>query len=212
MPTQSGARGLISGHPPPRRAALVTLATLAAFIRLGCVSLAHAYLDGPPAAHTGGFGEPTCAACHFDGALSPGGRSLAVSGLPATYSARQSYVFTLRLSDPKMTVGGFQLAVRFASGEARGHQAGTLTATDGHSRVVTEPDTGIQYAQHAISEGAAGGGGEASWTMRWDAPPCSDAPVVFHFVANGANGDASEFGDSIYISERRISCQQAGGP
>ncbi len=111
-----------------------------------------------------------------------------------------------------MTVGGFQLAARFASGEARGHQAGTLTATNGRSRVITAPDTGIQYAQHAIAEGAVGRSGEASWTMRWDAPPCSDAPIVFHFVANGANGDASEFGDSIYVSEHSISCQQAKGP
>ena len=203
---------MISGRRPPRLATLAAPATLAAFIQLGCVSLAHAYLDRPPAAHTGGFGEPTCAVCHFDGALSPGGRSLAISGIPATYSARASYIFTLRLSDPDMTVGGFQLAARFASGEARGHQAGTLTATDGRSRVITEPDTGIQYAQHAIEEGAAGGGGEASWTMRWDAPPCSDALIVFHFVANGANGDASEFGDTIYFSEHGVSCQHATEP
>ena len=209
IPTPSGAPGLIDGPRPPRLAAL---ATLAAFIQLGCISLAHAYLDGPPAAHTGGFGEPTCAACHFDGAVSPRSQSLAISGIPATYSARSSYIFTLRLSDPKMTVGGFQLAARFASGEARGHQAGTLTATDGRSRVVTEPDSGIQYVQHAIAVGAAGRSGEASWTMRWKAPRCSDATIVFHFVANGANGDASEFGDSIYVSEHSTSCQQARGP
>lgn len=199
---------MISGRRPPRFA---TLAALAAFILLGWVSMAHAYLDRPPLAHTGGFGEPTCAACHFDGASPPGERSLAISGIPATYSARSSYIFSLRLSDPNMTVGGFQLAARFASGEGRGQQAGTLTAMDGRSRVITEPDSGIQYAQHAIAEGAADRGGKASWTMRWDAPPCSDAAIIFHFVANGANGDASEFGDSIYVSEHIISCQQSEG-
>jgi len=32
--------------------------------------------DGPPPAHTGGFGEPTCRACHFDGDLNAEGGGL----------------------------------------------------------------------------------------------------------------------------------------
>ena len=47
--------------------------------------------DGPPIAHTGGFGEPTCRVCHQGQPLNAAGGTLRVEGLPGRYEAGRTY-------------------------------------------------------------------------------------------------------------------------
>jgi len=71
-----------------------------------------AYLDGPPPAHAGGFGDDTCHACHFENELDDPGGSLTVSGVPDTFDPSAAYRITISLERPGMGRAGFQLAAR----------------------------------------------------------------------------------------------------
>lgn len=161
--------------------------------------LGAAYMDGPPVAHTGGFGEETCYYCHFDGTLNDGEGLLEVDGVPETYAPGDVYELTIKLMRPGMERGGVQLAARYAEGENEGHQAGTLEATD-EALAVDQAD-GIQYIRHTPEGTEPVAPDTIAWLLTWHAPEAAAGPVVFHAAANAANGDASEFGDAIYTVE-----------
>ena len=161
---------------------------------------AAAYRTGPPAGHTGGFGEPTCAVCHWSeegGDREPGALSVEV---PARYEPGSTYDVAVRLRDPALRSAGFQLSARFAEGAAAGAQAGTLAAPDSSVLVVTG-GTGISYASHTAAGTLPAGDGAARWLVRWTAP--AGGAVVFHVSANAGNDDASELGDRIHTASAR---------
>jgi len=160
-----------------------------------------AYLDGPPPAHAGGFGEDTCHACHFENDLDAPGGTLAISGLPDTLDLSVTYRITVSLERAAMGRAGFQLVARVSEGDSAGAPAGMLQALDGDERVqvVTAPD-GTSYAQHTEDGTALTGPGVSTWTFAWRPSAASATVVVFHAAANAANDDASEFGDFIYTA------------
>lgn len=157
-----------------------------------------AYRTGPPAAHTGGFDEGTCAACHWQD--EPEGRSLRVDA-PARYERGAAYDVVVTLEDPALAVAGFQLSARFAEGPAAGRQAGALEPVDSTVLVVTS-SAGVEYASHTLPGTARHGPGLARWVVRWTAP-VDGGDVVFHAAANAADDDASELGDRIHTAEAR---------
>ena len=164
--------------------------------------------DGPPPAHTGGFGEPTCRQCHFDSQLNAPGGELVLRGLPDRYVAGQSYELTLLLRRAGMLRGGFQLAARFADGRAVGTQAGSLEPMDSLVAVVRDT-TAVQYLEHTRAGTALTPGSDsARWTFRWAAPASASGAVIFHVAANAANDDDSPLGDYIYTTSARASPTQ----
>ena len=182
-----------------RLALALALATGAALSALPPSAIA--YRTGPPAAHTGGFGEGTCTACHWSEAdeRRDGGLTLEV---PAAYEPGKTYTLRVRLEDPALRSAGFQLSARFDDGAGvdTGAQAGSLAASDSGVVVVTS-GKGIQYASHTDVGVAPAEPGRAAWIVRWTAP--AGGPVVFHAAANAADDDASEFGDRIHASQAR---------
>jgi hypothetical protein len=154
------------------------------------------YRTGAPLAYTGGFDEPHCGACHFR--TGNDDRGQAVIRAPASYRPGGVYQITVAVEHPDLRAGGFQLAVRFADGDAEGRQAGRLEAVDADVAVDTGPG-GVRYAGHTEEGTAPAGPGVARWTLRWTAP---DVPgtVVFHAAVNAADGDDSEFGDHILLA------------
>ena len=163
-------------------AAIVALATLAA----------RPFLDGPPTGTTGGFGEPTCAQCHYDVERpDPAGR-LEVEGFPEYWQPDTLYVLTVKLHRPDMGRGGFQLAVRFANGG----QSGTLIPTD--DRTATDVLNGITYAYQTVLGTELQSPNANTWHLEWRTPPTPTQPVMLHAVGNAANNDDSQFGDHIY--------------
>ncbi|HEU4453925.1 MAG TPA: choice-of-anchor V domain-containing protein [Longimicrobium sp.] len=155
-----------------------------------------AYPDRPPPAHTGGFGEPTCAQCHFGSPPNaPGGR-LAVDGVPDAYRPGERYRLTVRVEKPELGGGGFQLSARSADGA----QAGSLRAVDGRAQVVAGRG-GVQYAGHTEEGVASGGEARMAWEVEWTAPERASGPIVVHAAANASNGDASSLGDFVYTLE-----------
>jgi hypothetical protein len=159
------------------------------------------YEHQPPPAHTGGFGEPSCASCHFDNELNAPGGLLEIEGLPDGYTPGERYLLSIVLQRPELRRGGFQLASRFAAGEEAGSQAGALRAVD--ERVEVVEAGGVSYARHTRAGSREVEGATTRWQLEWTAPTRGGV-VSLNVAANAANGDASEFGDFIQLVERRV--------
>lgn len=168
------------------------------------------YREGPPPAHTGGFGEPTCAECHFGADLNDDAGSLTLDA-PATFQPGETYRLEVRLAHPELAAAGFQLAVRFPAGKAAGTRAGRLAPVDGRTMVTVDSATGVGYGHHTPEGARLPESGPARWVLEWTAPDTA-ADVVVHAAANAANDDASEFGDFIFTVERRLHSGGKAGP
>lgn len=154
-----------------------------------------AFPDHPPVAHTGGFGEPTCAMCHAGSPLNAPGGSLALQGAPAAYEAGKRYRLTVALAREGMASAGFQLAARCEDGA----QAGGLSPA-GAPRVGVADDagTGVSYAHQTADGVEPERPGSTGWAVEWTAPAAGCGAVRFDVAANAANGDASALGDYVY--------------
>ena len=159
--------------------------------------------DQPPLAHTGGFGEPTCIVCHFDGTLNDSAGSLTIEGVPARHQPGKRYRLTITVRHPELKLAGFELASRFATGPDSGGQAGALNTIDERAKVSTDDGTHVQYAHHMRSGTTPLPPGVGRWTVEWVAPTAGSAPVVIHVAANAANDNDSPLGD--YIFARSVS-------
>ncbi len=165
-----------------------------------------AFHDGPPARVTGGFGEDSCFACHWDGQENDGPGELWVGGLPANVEPGAAYHLQVKVARPGMKVAGFQLAVRHRDAT----QAGDLTVPgDEEGRVVIISDRDVQFAQH-LSAGTSGVDGEVRWDILWTAPSSGDT-IVLHVAAVAGDGDASQMGDHVRTAEIRTTLRQPDG-
>jgi hypothetical protein len=165
------------------------------------------YKDGPPPAHTGGFGEPTCRECHADADLNAYGGTLLLGGVPPTYEPGRSYDLAVTLRRAGMLRAGFQLAARFAEGERAGTQAGSLEPADQRAKVLRDSTSGVLYLEHTFA-GTTIAGDSARWRLRWTAPGDARGAVVFHLAANAANDDDSPFGDFIYARVLQVQARR----
>ncbi len=170
----------------------------------GALALIAAFFKkGPPPAHTGGFGEPTCRECHFDAGLNEPGGGVAIAGAPDRYTAGRTYELAVTLRRAGMLRGGFQLAARFADGDSLGRQAGALAPTDARTAVVWDTTTHVGYIEHTEA-GSAVTNAAVRWTIRWTAPAAARGAVIFHVAANAANDDDSPLGDFIYTTALQV--------
>lgn len=180
--------------------AAVVLAALTAAAALATAGAAGAYVDRAPPAHSGGFGEPTCASCHRGERPNPEGGTLRIVA-PAAFAPGAEHVIEVRLERAGMARAGFVLSARWAEGERAGEQAGELLPpADAAGTVQVEVAHQVAYAGHTAAGAERGRGGEAGWRVRWRAPREAAGPVVFHAAANAANFDDSEYGDFVYTA------------
>lgn len=157
-------------------------------------------LEVPPA-HTGGFGEPDCTACHFNGAARRGANNLTLEGLPAVYEGGMTYDLTVRLADADMRLAGFLLSARAAGTDPCGGPAGSLEPVDRRTARVVYGLPPVEYLRSTSSEIEPHPAPTAIWKLSWRAPDTADRYVVFHLAANAGNGDESPLGDRIYRLE-----------
>jgi hypothetical protein len=162
-----------------------------------------AFKEGPMPNVAGGFGEPTCVACHLDNPVNAPGGAVQVSGVPQSYAAGRTYAISVRLTRADLHRGGFEMGARFAAGPAQGRQAGTWRPRDPRVQLQASKDGAVQFAQHTTAGTLAATPGEVSWTFEWTAPTDATAPVQFNTAANASNDDASPLGDYIYTDECR---------
>jgi hypothetical protein len=188
----------LRGGARPARAATI----FALLAGVAAVAARTPYPEQPPPGHTGGFGEPTCHACHFDGPLNDPSGSLSLEGVPERYTPGERYRLTVVMTRPGVLRGGFQLAVRFAAGPEGGRQAGALAPLDARSRITGAGQPEVRYAHHTLPGTALLAPDTARWTLEWTAPAMAAGDIVFHLAANASDGDESPFGDLIYTATR----------
>ncbi len=189
-----------------------SLSAVALSAAVSLAALSARFKEGPPPAHTGGFGEPTCRQCHSDAGLNePGGR-LAISGLPSAYVPGRTYELAVALERAGMLRAGFQLAARFAAGASSGRQAGVLSPTDARTAVVSDSVTHVSYIEHTLAGTALTTVEATRWTFRWTAPAGSGGErggaVVIHVTGNAVNDDDSPLGDFIYASVVQVAAER----
>lgn len=186
------------------RTAVVALATAAlpGLPRLAA-SVSRTYPDAPPPAHTGGFGEPTCHACHSEHEPQPPDRALTIEGLPQRYTAGKTYTITVRLARSGVRNAGFQLAVRFAEGPAQSAQAGRFEAIGPDVEIMTTGSPPVSYAHQTRAGARLTVPDTARWVLRWTAP-VRPHPVLLNLAANAGNDDASPLGDVTYARAYRL--------
>ena len=175
------------GLPPVLLAALLNLAA----------ALCHAYEDGAPPGHTGGFGEPDCSACHSSFEPNAATGELAIHGLPAGYAPGETYRLAILLRHPELAGGGLQVAMRTRDGEP----AGDLVPASARTAVVTE--AGRSYLQHTREGTGTASDGCIRWEFDWRAPQTAES-VVLNVAANAANDDFSPLGDFVYTLEQTL--------
>jgi hypothetical protein len=181
--------------------ALAAVAGAAAVTLLPAAREARAFPDHPPVAHTGGFGEPTCALCHTGAALNAAGGSLDFPGAPDVYRPGERYRVRLVLARGGMAAGGFQLAARCGDGSQAGHLAAPDAA---RTAVTTDANSGVGYAHQTADGTAPAAPGRIEWEVEWTAPAPGCGEVRFHAAANAANGDDSSLGDHVYARELAV--------
>lgn len=168
---------------------------------------AHAYMDGPPPGHTGGFGEPACQRCHFDAPVNPPEARLELRGFPDRFRPDSAYRLSVIVTAPDLGRAGFEAAVRCAEGRNEGRQAGRLSAVGARAEVVRgrggelAGDSTVMYARHTRDGSRTTAPDTATWQLAWATPAAGCPSVVLHAAVNAANGDASEFGDRVLTGE-----------
>ncbi|QQS47129.1 MAG: hypothetical protein IPM66_00180 [Acidobacteriota bacterium] len=155
---------------------------------------------GPIASVTGAPGESTCADCHGGG---PIGGTLAISGLPQSYTPGQDVTVTVTLTQAGRTRFGFQLTAIDSSGK----QAGTLTTNDNNTQLQSAQVQGNtrQYINHTTSGTNPVQAGVGQWTFTWKAPATDIGQVTFYVAGNAANNNGASSGDTIYTTSTSIS-------
>jgi hypothetical protein len=156
--------------------------------------------EGPLPGHTGGFGEPTCSACHQG--PGPTGASVRILGLPAAWTPATEYRFDVVVQGDAIRRGGFQLSARFADGPGAGAQAGSLAPTG--TRVHATAGAHIEYIHHTYEGTAASSPGSVRWTLQWTSPAHGVGAIAFHVSGNASNDDNSEFGDAIVAASDTV--------
>jgi hypothetical protein len=156
---------------------------------------ASGYAESAPPGFSGGFGEQSCHACHFDADLNSGLGRIAIAGVPDRFAPDEPYQLTITLTRPDMKLGGFQLTARFKDS---GAQAGSLAPAPGEEeRVGIDVQSGIEYVNQRRKGTALASANSAAWKLIWTAPAANSA-VVFHVAANAADGDETAEGDFIH--------------
>jgi hypothetical protein len=153
------------------------------------------YLEGAAPGFSGGFGEPSCEACHFGGKDSAGPGRLTIAGVADRFAPGERYPLTITLTRPDMKLAGFQLTARFKDG---GAQAGSFAPVAGEEeRFRIEAQAGVQYVNQRQKGASLSSDDTATWTLMWTAPPAKGT-VVFHVAANAADGDETAEGDHVH--------------
>jgi uncharacterized protein (TIGR03437 family) len=148
----------------------------------------YAFSGGPPPAKTGAPGESNCTECHFGTPITNAeGISLQVPGNNFSYTPGVAQEWVLQASRPGAAIFGFQATVRTATNST----AGTLTAVDASTRVLSEDNK--DFVEHTLPSPAG------TFRFRWT-PPSSDlGPLTVYVAVNAANGNGDPSGDTILL-------------
>ena len=184
--------------------AIVSLIGLFGFSHVGYdITKVSASASGPTPGNTNAPSEANCTACHTSFPLNTGTGSVALTGIPATWSPGQQFTITITTSQEDGVIYGYQLTAVGSLGQ----QAGTFSLPV-QSPAQSQLVMGIvgmiprQYAEHTIDGIIPTMFGSKSWSVIWTAPAQRIGKVDFYVAGNAANSDGQTSGDYIYTSSK----------
>jgi Secretion system C-terminal sorting domain/Reeler domain len=152
------------------------------------------YSSGQSDDFAGAPSEGSCINCHSGATI---GSSIALTGMPTSYSPGQAYTLTLTVNDATKVRSGFQIV---ATDGSNGTQIGNFSMLPSGTQLTAANRLIHDSPQNFVS-------GTASWTFKWTAPSVgAPANVVFYYAAvagnnmNGSSGDKVHKGNSGNIS------------
>ena len=192
----------------PMGKAAVAAAVIASF-----AAQASANTSGAPAGTSGGPfpGETLCTRCHggSEANSGPGTLELLIGDVAAGkhyYTPGGTVSLLVKFSDPNVARVGFHLTARSGDGcEQAGSLASSSAAAGTGVRIRTSTcgagtEQQVQWATHSLPRT----GTSAEFEISWTAPAEDPGPVKIALAVNGANGDLSTQGDSIYSLETTV--------
>lgn len=149
----------------------------------------------PPVANTGAPGEQTCqnSNCHSGGTYTG---EVAITGIPDSIVANETYTVVLTSTSTGPTRGGFQMTALDAKANAG---IGTFSVGTGSSIGTSGTK---QYIRQSTA--ATYSGGKVSWTFKWKAPAAKVDSIRFYYVTLCGNGNGKESGDNVLKGNKKV--------
>lgn len=183
----------------------VVAVAITALSLFGARQRAAASAFGPSPVNTNAPGEGNCTSCHADFELNSGEGSIAITGVPATYTPGQQITVTVTTTQADAVIYGFQLTAV----DQAGQKAGTFdipAASDGRIQilqgVVGQNNIIREYVEHTSGGLSNGQFGFNSWVFTWIAPMQAAGKIDFYATGNSANSDGGTGGDYIYSTSK----------
>jgi Secretion system C-terminal sorting domain len=155
--------------------------------------------NNPPVASTGAPNEQTCnySGCHTAGTYTG---TVAMSGVPDSVVAGQTYTVTMTVASATALRSGFQMTCLNSNNAA----CGTFTTATGVSiGTGTGATAGRQYPRQATPKNFAAG--TVSWTYPWKAPSSlTNNKITFYYVGMAANSDGKERLDNSFSGSKVV--------
>lgn len=154
--------------------------------------------------HTGAPGETACNGCHA-GTLNTGPATFTFDIGTTNYSAGQTYIGTVRISQSSMQKFGFSgLALKDSNNTTIGafsliDAVRTRTYTDGPRNYVSHTPCGADSSN------------ANSWIFKWTAPPTNVGNITLYVGLLAANHSHSTSGDFSYALTKQITYQSVLG-
>jgi hypothetical protein len=145
-----------------------------------------------------------CTSCHGGSTLNPAGGGITATGLPTTYTAGQSYPFSIKIthSSANRLVWGFSIKAIDTLTHA---VIGTWTTTNTNMSIKGTPTAtnGNYELSHANAATSSAASTYTYSNLTWVAPSVPtavQARVKFYISAVAGSGDGSESGDFVYTT------------
>ncbi|HOI31346.1 MAG: T9SS type A sorting domain-containing protein [Bacteroidales bacterium] len=136
-----------------------------------------------------GDGGANCTECHIGTPITQSG--WIETNIPTNgFTPGETYEITVNASHSGAGRFGFELTAEAATGA----KLGGFTLTDPTRTRFTNGSNAITHTSSGNS-----GGNSTSWSVDWTAPQ-DQAEVRFYAAVNGANGNGSNTGDQIYLT------------
>lgn len=135
--------------------------------------------DGAPWGTVDPNASDNCNSCHFDSAARDNSSAVTLSGFPDHVLPKTTYDLTLSFESNQAVIAGFLLRA----------SAGEFCCSDGAEA--------MEGRVRSILPLSAKDG--FTWKIKWRSPKHEiESPIAINVAVNGANDDASPFGDHIH--------------
>ena len=173
---------------------------LVAIIAILCISgvAGTLYHSGSPGGKTSSpIDKANCTQCHQGNATTS--VDWITTNIPETgWQAGETYTLTATAVNADAKKIGFELTA-----ENNSAKAGTFIITDSDRTQLNNNNTSVT---HTVS-GNSPSNGQNQWQVNWTAPSTDDGDITFYAAFNCANGDGTNSGDHIFLSQLKVSEQ-----